>query len=214
MMTLREVCGIACQRAARFGATVLPRLNGRLRRPATARRIHIRRRVAVLPNPPRPDAVRPAAAPKRVAHGTSGGVRLFGSCDRSRSRSSSPVSRREGSPSASRCVVAGYGSLPRLRLTAPSPNRRATSRSTRHGPPARKGFTQHKVFSSLLNVVEPMFIGVLWGLSPKNEELEFRVGVGELVLSLLFVRCPVASEVVDASVVADGGGAREEQPHG
>ena len=47
-----------------------------------------------------------------------------------------------------------------------------------------------------------------------EEELEFRVGVGELVLSLLFVRCPVASEVVDASVVADGGGAREEQPHG
>ena len=159
-------------------------------------------------------AVRPAAAPNRAVHGTSGGVRLFGSCDRSRSRSSSPVSRREGSPSASRCVVAGYGSLPRLRLTAPSPNRRATSRSTRHGPPARKGFTQHKVFSSLLNVVEPMFIGVLWGLSPKNEELELRVGVGELVLSLLFVRCPVASEVVDASVVADGGGAREEQPHG
>ena len=75
MMTLREVCGIACQRAARLGATVLPRLNGRLRRPATARRIHIRRRGRVLRNSPPPASVRSANRPEPWPRLAPSGVR-------------------------------------------------------------------------------------------------------------------------------------------
>ena len=117
-----------------FGQPCSPFYAGGFSVHAAAWRIHIRRRAAVLSNPPRPERFRPAPARNKAALGTLGSsARCSGSRPHSRSLRR-PSRRLHGD---TRRNASSANTPPRLAtcLTAHPTNRVAACRSARHSLP-------------------------------------------------------------------------------
>ena len=117
-----------------FGQPCSPFWAGGFSVHAAAWRIHIRRRAAVLSNPPRPERFRPAPARNKAALGTLGSSAR---CSGARPHSRSLRRRSRRLRGDTRRNASSANTPPRLAtcLTAHPTNRVAACRSVRHSPP-------------------------------------------------------------------------------